>query len=239
MPPRLRLIAGPNGSGKTTLTNSVREKLGAKFGIYVNADDMQRMLSQQQTLDLNLYEINPTKDDFAAFYAAHPLAPRAMLQWDLLDNLFIALETLPGQTYFPTLLADFIREQLLKQGSSFVFETVMSDIGKVELLQRAQNLNYRTYLYYVCIEDPMVNIDRVADRVLNSGHHVPSDKILNRYNRSLENAVKAIAFTNRAYFWDNSGKEHELVAEITEAADAELLSDEVPVWFEERILNQL
>ena len=239
MPPRLRLIAGPNGSGKTTLTNTIREKLSGRFGIYVNADDMQRLLKERQTLDFGEYSIQTTKEEFATFYKQHPLAPQAVLHWDLLDTLFIALEPLPELTYFPTLLADFIREQLLKQGVSFVFETVMSDAGKVALLQRAQAAGYRTYLYFVCIEDPMVNIDRVADRVRNAGHHVPKEKILDRYNRSLQNAVKAIPFTNRAYFWDNSGTSHELIAEITDAEEIELQSETVPSWFEERILNQL
>ena len=45
MKSRLRLIAGPNGSGKTTLTTSIREKLGDKFGIYVNADDHGKIIA--------------------------------------------------------------------------------------------------------------------------------------------------------------------------------------------------
>lgn len=85
----------------------------------------------------------------------------------------------------------------------------------------------------------MVNIDRVADRVSKAGHSVPNEKILDRYNRSLANAVQAIPFTNRAYFWDNSGIRHKYLGEITQADSIELAVDDIPYWFEEFVLNKL
>lgn len=127
---RLRLIAGPNGSGKTTLTTSIREKLGDKFGIYINADEIERTLREHLTLDFTSYGMSPDSGKFNQFYTAHPLVSRAQIEWMIIDTLFTLVEPLPAATYFPTLLADCIREQLLEVGASFAFETVMSDAGK-------------------------------------------------------------------------------------------------------------
>lgn len=238
MTARLRLIAGPNGSGKTTLTNSIREKLGEKFGIYVNADDMERSLREHLTLDLSGYGIAVTPEDFRHFFNAHALRNKAEAEWKMLGTLLTLLQPLPDLSYFPILLADFIRERLLAGGASFTLETVMSDAGKVDLLRRAQRQGYRTYLYYVCVEDPLVNVDRVADRVSNAGHGVPTEKILDRYRRSLENAVHALPYTNRAYFWDNSGTRHRYVAEVTDASIVNIVTDDIPYWLQEYILDK-
>lgn len=125
MQPRLRLIAGPNGSGKTTLTNSIRNKLGDKFGIYVNADDIERVLRTSQTLDLGIYGLKVIVEDFEHFFVKHPLYPRANVSWTIIDDLFILKTPLPEVTYFPTLFADFIREALLNDSASFAFEPAL------------------------------------------------------------------------------------------------------------------
>ena len=50
-------------------------------------------------------------------------------------------------SYFASVAADFLRNKLLTTRHTFTFETVMSHPGKVELLQKAQEAGYRTYLY--------------------------------------------------------------------------------------------
>ena len=199
---------------------------------------MEKSLRERLTLDFTAYDIAPAAEDFDRFYSTHPLFEKAKVEWAVLGELFTLLQPLPAVTYFPTLLADFIREQLLQDGASFVFETVMSDTGKIDLLKRAQEKGYRTYLYYICIDDPLVNVDRVADRVTKAGHSVPTDKILDRYNRSLANSLTALQYTNRAYYWDNSGTSHKYLAEITDATEVDLAVDAIPYWFEEQILNK-
>ncbi len=60
---------------------------------------------------------------------------------------------------------------------TFTFETVMSHPDKIELLHKAQQSGFRTYLYYVATEDPEINISRVENRVSSGGHPVPREKI--------------------------------------------------------------
>lgn len=155
------------------------------------------------------------------------------------DSLVIPVEDV--NSYVASVIADFIRQELLARKRSFSFETVMSSPDKVRLLDKAQSLGYRTYLYYVATEDPEINVSRVRNRVLNGGHDVPEDKIRSRYDRSLDLLLDAIKRTNRAYIWDNSGGQEDLlwIAEVTDGKDLEIQADEIPTWFKSSVLDKL
>jgi predicted ABC-type ATPase len=67
-------------------------------------------------------------------------------------------------------------------------------------MKQAQEKGYRTYLYFVCIDDPTVNVQRVEDRVKKGGHKVDITKIISRYPDTLKNLYHAIKYSNRAYY---------------------------------------
>lgn len=101
----------------------------------------------------------------------------------------------------------------------------------MELLRKAQAKGYRTYLYYVATDDPLINVSRVRYRVRMGGHSVPEDKIVSRYHRSLDLLIQAIQSTNRSYIFDNSTHEHIFLAEITNGNLLEIKTDKIPAWF--------
>ena len=68
---------------------------------------------------------------------------------------------------------------------------------------------------------------------------MPKDKITTRYFRSLDLLWEAVKFTNRAYIFDNSGSELQLLAEITNAEQLEIKTDSVPLWFEKYVLDKM
>lgn len=80
-------------------------------------------------------------------------------------------------------------------------------------------------------EDPDINIDRVRHRVAMGGHTVPADKIKNRYAGSLALLSDAVANTDRAYIFDNSGAERVWIAEITDGQELVMRTDSMPAWF--------
>lgn len=231
------MIAGPNGSGKTTLTQDLRTNYNLDFGYYVNADELERTLRQTQQIDFCDLALTIADAEFQAFYQQHPLWQKSTLPVDVRAGILYLGAPLPEITYFPTLLADFLRERLVQQKVTFSFETVMSDPGKIAFLRNAREVGYRNYLYYICTQDPLTNIDRVKDRVSKNGHAVPEDKIVERYKRSLNNLYEALGYCHRAYLFDNSGEEYKLIAELHEA-QLELKSDEVPRWLEESVLSK-
>ena len=120
---------------------------------------------------------------------------------------------------------------------SFSFETVMSSPDKVTLLEKAQQLGYRTYLYYIATDDPAINVARVKARVRLGGHDVPEDKIASRYTRSLDLLLQAVKHTHQTYLFDNSrdGGERLWVAEITDGRELELKCDPMPLWFQKAV----
>ena len=230
--PRLRMFAGPNGSGKSTLKSVIGAQL---LGVYINPDEIEKEIAARDFLDLEAFGVCTTREEVLTFFQNSTLLQKA----DLLDDAdqlsfndgkldFFAVIV---NAYFASVAADFIRHKLIETGTSFTFETVMSSPDKVALLQKAQQSGYRTYLYYVATEDPLINISRVQHRVKMGGHSVPEDKIVSRYERSLELLVEAIRHTNRAYIFDNSKHQHIWLAEITDGKVLGVKVDHMPAWF--------
>lgn len=236
--PRLRMFAGPNGSGKSTIKSVISQDL---LGIYINPDEIEEEIRRMDFLDLENYKIHTTENEILSFF----LNSKLLSNLDLLDDVAmlsfndqkLSFFNVSVNAYFASVCADFIRNKLLRQGDSFTFETVMSSYDKVEFLKLARSLGYRTYLYYIATNDPLINISRVKQRVSFGGHDVPADKIVSRYTRSLENLWAAIQQTSRAYIFDNSKNEHSWLCEITDAKDVNILQKSVPQWFYKYVVN--
>jgi len=67
---------------------------------------------------------------------------------------------------------------------SFVIETTLSGKYLINYIKKAKELNFKVSLIYLFLENPNTNINRVKNRVLNGGHHIPKDDIIRRYYRS-------------------------------------------------------
>lgn len=245
---RLRMFAGPNGSGKSTIKNTIKshvrkttdEKL---FGHYINPDEFEKAIKQSGFLDFNNFNLEIDESEVLNFFRKSDWLKKVDLTAEIAKLDFsenkLNFSRVEVNSYFASVVSDFIRRKLLLSQQTFTFETVMSSPDKVEFLAKAQSSGYRTYLYYVATEDPAINISRVEIRVKAGGHNVPADKITTRYYRSLELLWEAIKYSNRAYIFDNSTAESELIAEITNAKNIELRTDNVPAWFKKYVLDKI
>ncbi len=234
------MFAGPNGSGKSTLKSVISEDL---LGVYINPDDIEREIKQFNFLDLREYGVDTTAENILTFFANSTLLEKAELQ-DESDSLSFSDDKLSFyavsvNAYFASVCADFIRRELLKKRVSFTFETVMSSPDKIKLLRAAKKFGYRTYLYYIATDDAAINVTRVRQRVASGGHSVPEDKIVSRYDRSLDLLPSAIAETNRAYIFDNSGDESMWMCEITDGVDVDYKQEAVPDWVYRHVVEPL
>lgn len=238
--PRLRMFAGPNGSGKSTLKE---ELLPHWLGIYVNADDIEAEIRAQGCLHLSPLGVATTEAQLLAFLADSTLLQQAGLaeasQQIRLHGDRVDFGSVAVNSYYASVLVDFIRHDLLRRKVSFTFETVMSARAKVEFLCKARAQGFRTYLYYVATEDPEINVSRVAHRVSMGKHDVPRDKIIQRYHRSLDLLPDAVFCSDRAYVFDNSGSERVWIAEITDGCELEIKTDLMPYWFKAALLDKL
>ena len=238
------MFAGPNGSGKSVLKSYLPPEL---LGFYLNPDEIEDRLLSGGFLEFGSFGIEATAEEALQFLAGSPFLASAGLAQEVKKLAFaygrLEFGEVAANSYFASVIVDFIRQKLMEAKQTFTFETVMSHPGKVEFLAKAQQAGYRTYLYYVATADPQINISRVQNRVTMGGHPVPEDRITSRYEKSLALLMEAIRHTNRAYIFDNStdnaDRQHTWLAEITDGATLELKTDRIPAWFKRAVLDKI
>ena len=162
------------------------------------------------------------------FYHAHLRS--SGLRFINADN--IAAETNIG-AYEAAAIANAVRLELFRQRESFVFETVFSDpIGdKLAFLKEAADSGYAVVLCYIGIPDAAVSEERVAMRVSQGGHDVPSEKLVTRFVRTLANLKGAINQLPLVLIYDNSdlSAPFRRIAEYRQGT-AHFLTPDLPNW---------
>lgn len=240
---RLRIFAGPNGSGKSTLFESFSQKYNTE--LFLNADFIEKELATKGYLDLNEFNLHLKQKDLTAFLRTKRAASlikksvddKKEIYFSIRENILVD-EKKETHSYEGALISSFLRYHLIQNKISFCFETVMSHLSKVEEVFDAKNNGYKTYLYFICIDDPEVNVSRVENRVTKGGHNVAHRKITSRYYNSLENLIKMIEVVDKCYLFDNSSDNFNLIAKISHnQLSLEIDPSALPNWFVEYVLN--
>jgi predicted ABC-type ATPase len=161
------------------------------------------------------------------FYYAH-LQP-AGLRFVNADALAQELHIEP---YAAARVADAVRKELVKQRESFVFETVFSDpVGeKLAFLKSAAQAGYNTILCFIGTAGPQVSEQRVAMRVSQGGHDVPTEKLVQR-SRILANLKAALRELPHVWVFDNNDlRTPYRLAAIFESGRLVKIERPVPRW---------
>lgn len=107
----------------------------------MNADELEKEAKASGFVDLSPFDIEVALPELLAFHTEHHLlvkkglmgqAEKLGLQGSKVDYRNVQIDS-----YFASVIADFIRQRLLEKGVSFTFETVMSHPSKVEFMQDA------------------------------------------------------------------------------------------------------
>jgi predicted ABC-type ATPase len=93
---------------------------------------------------------------------------------------------------------------MIGQRKSFAIETTLSGNFQLRMMADARVVGYTVDLTFLCLDDPDMNVLRVATRVAKGGHNVPEVDIRRRYERSLGNLARALPLADRARLVDNS-----------------------------------
>ncbi|MCW7468188.1 zeta toxin family protein [Leptospira kanakyensis] len=213
----------------------------------MNADEIEKKLKNDHFLVINPYKIEIATEEIQNFFRLSKFSPKKSEILDLwkhfsvTDNKLCIDENLEINSYIAADLAEFLRQKLLEANISFSFETVMSDMRKLDFLKKAKDAGYVIYLYFFCTVDPEINKNRVEIRVKEKGHNVPPEKIEERYYRSLENLKEAIRISNRAYLFDTSSDDFEslLFAGVTNGVEVEKFTqNKLPAWFIKSVVDK-
>lgn len=164
------------------------------------------------------------------FYEAHLKAS---------DLRFLNADILAGElgidAYQAAEVAARLRQEFVNQGESFIFETVFSDpvADKLTFLKQAAQRGYTVVLCFIGLADSDRSEERVAMRVTQGGHDVPTDKLTTRFPRILTNLKSAIRELPCVFVFDNDDLRTPFrLAAIFQNGQKAFLAKSVPSWLE-------
>ena len=102
---------------------------------------------------------------------------------------------------------------LLDKEESFSIETTLATRSYINLIRNAHKRGYIVNIIYFWLESPELAINRVAERVSKGGHNIPTDIILRRYSKGINNLFNL--FMDEVDVWtiyDNSLSKRERIA---------------------------
>jgi predicted ABC-type ATPase len=101
---------------------------------------------------------------------------------------------------------------LIENKQSFAFETTLSGLTYIKIIEKAKENGFDVTLFFVYLESADMAVERVAFRVKKGGHHIPKDVIERRYLKGLKNLPKYAAIVKNWYLLNNSGDKYLMIA---------------------------
>ncbi len=134
-----------------------------------------------------------------------------------------------------------LREELLRQRECFVLETVFSDpVGdKLAFLEAAAQAGYNVILCFIGTSGSDVSEERVAMRVSQGGHDVPTEKLVARYPRVLANLKAALRQLPLVWVFNNDDLRTPFrLTAVFESGKAVRICDPIPQWLRPILSNK-
>ena len=104
-------------------------------------------------------------------------------------------------------------DELLQKGETFAFETTLATKSYKQKIEWAQANDYEVTLLFFWLDSPNMAKKRVAQRVAEGGHSIPSETIERRYHNGIANLFAIyIDMVDICYIFDNSEGERTPIA---------------------------
>ena len=104
-------------------------------------------------------------------------------------------------------------DELLQKGETFAFETTLATKSYKQKIEWAQANGYEVTLLFFWLDSPNMAKKRVAQRVAEGGHSIPSQTIERRYHNGIANLFAIyIDMVDICYIFDNSEGERTPIA---------------------------
>lgn len=121
------------------------------------------------------------------------------------------------------------RNHYLATGKSFFWETTLSGTREIVFMKKAKADGYKVNLVFLSAKSPNISVARVTERVISGGHAVPSEDVIRRFTRSLNNLPAALAIADRAYIFDNTDSRRRLLFSM-EDGNVKHKAKSLPTW---------
>jgi len=105
-------------------------------------------------------------------------------------------------------------DELLQKRETFAFETTLATKSYKQKIEWAQANGYEVTLLFFWLDSPNMAKKRVAQRVAEGGHSIPSQTIERRYHNGIANLFAIyMDMVDICYIFDNSEGRKELIAQ--------------------------
>lgn len=95
-------------------------------------------------------------------------------------------------------------ERAIQGGTSYAFETTLGGRSITRILLGAAAQGRPVRIWYVGLASPELHVERVRARVAAGGHHIPEEKIRERWDSSRENLIRLLPHVRELAVFDNS-----------------------------------
>jgi predicted ABC-type ATPase len=124
-------------------------------------------------------------------------------------------------------------ERFARAGQDFGFETTLSGLTHLALIQRLRILGYKVHLFYLWVFEIDLLLSRIQGRVMQGGHDVSEGVVRRRFARSARNfLLRYRRLADSWYFFDNFGPAPVVIAQ-SENGEVRILRKEAysrAVW---------
>ncbi|WP_090677425.1 zeta toxin family protein [Paenibacillus tianmuensis] len=96
----------------------------------------------------------------------------------------------------------------------FSIETTLAGGNVIRLMRDAKANDFEVMMFYVGLGDYRLNIERVAARVRNGGHNIPTEDIIRRHTTSINNLLSHLHLIDHLVVIDNSQATGEIVLQV-------------------------
>jgi len=104
-------------------------------------------------------------------------------------------------------------DELLQKGETFAFETTLATKSYKQKIEWAQANGYEVILLFFWLDSPNMAKKRVAQRVAEGGHSIPTETIERRYHNGIANLFAIyMDIVDICYIFDNSEGERTPIA---------------------------
>lgn len=117
----------------------------------------------------------------------------------------------------------------IRNKRDFTVETTLAGGNVIRQMRVAKEKGFEVIMFYVGLGDYRLNIERVAARVRNGGHHIDTADIIRRHQTSLDNLLLHLKLIDHLIVIDNSSSDGVIVLE----SDSETIKHHVallPDW---------
>ncbi|MCH1640864.1 zeta toxin family protein [Paenibacillus timonensis] len=122
-----------------------------------------------------------------------------------------------------------LARECLREKRSFSIETTLAGGNVIRLMRDARENGFDLIMLYVGLGDYRLNIERVAARVRNGGHDIPTEDIIRRHTTSIQNLLSHLHLVDHLIVIDNSTRSGEIVLQAERGVRSSLVKS-VPYW---------